>query len=157
MTTPSHLAGRHALVTGAGSGIGAAIALALSGAGARVTLAGRRQGPLVEDAGRCVSGSALESPVRDLSRIVLAPATYLHEKEKLTKRWPAAKRFILERGLNEHFGDPNPRVGLIPQGGMHSTVVRALNRLGPTDIYGDACVHMLGLNAVYPLCEGQIL
>src|SRR5690606_10002111 len=34
------------LVTGAGSGIGAAIARALSGAGARVTLAGRRREPL---------------------------------------------------------------------------------------------------------------
>jgi len=36
------LEGRHALVTGAGSGIGAAIATALVAAGARVTLAGRR-------------------------------------------------------------------------------------------------------------------
>ncbi|MCB1447304.1 MAG: SDR family oxidoreductase [Rhizobiaceae bacterium] len=40
------LDGRHALVTGAGSGIGAAIARALAGAGARVTLAGRRREPL---------------------------------------------------------------------------------------------------------------
>lgn len=40
------LDGRHALVTGAGSGIGAAIARALAGAGARVTLAGRRLEPL---------------------------------------------------------------------------------------------------------------
>jgi NAD(P)-dependent dehydrogenase (short-subunit alcohol dehydrogenase family) len=35
------LAGRHALVTGGGRGIGAAIAAALAGAGARVTLLGR--------------------------------------------------------------------------------------------------------------------
>lgn len=40
------LANRHALVTGAGSGIGAAIAAALVEAGARVTLAGRRAEPL---------------------------------------------------------------------------------------------------------------
>ena len=44
--------GRHALVTGAGSGIGAAIATALAGAGARVTLAGRRAEPLRALAGR---------------------------------------------------------------------------------------------------------
>ncbi len=42
------LSGRHALVTGAGSGIGAAIATALAEAGASVSLAGRRRGPLDE-------------------------------------------------------------------------------------------------------------
>lgn len=40
------LAGRHALVTGAGSGIGAAIATTLAEVGANVTLAGRRAEPL---------------------------------------------------------------------------------------------------------------
>ena len=42
---------RHALVTGAGSGIGRAIALALAGAGYAVTLAGRRAEPLEAVAG----------------------------------------------------------------------------------------------------------
>jgi NAD(P)-dependent dehydrogenase (short-subunit alcohol dehydrogenase family) len=40
------LAGRHALVTGGGTGIGAAIARGLAGAGAMVTICGRRQQPL---------------------------------------------------------------------------------------------------------------
>lgn len=40
------LKGHHALVTGAGSGIGAAIARGLAEAGAKVTLAGRRREPL---------------------------------------------------------------------------------------------------------------
>jgi NAD(P)-dependent dehydrogenase (short-subunit alcohol dehydrogenase family) len=42
------LAGRHALITGGGTGIGAAIAVALSAAGAAVSLVGRRAEPLKE-------------------------------------------------------------------------------------------------------------
>lgn len=45
-STSGRLSNGHALVTGAGSGIGAAIAKALVEAGARVTLAGRRAEPL---------------------------------------------------------------------------------------------------------------
>ncbi len=46
MTGAARLSGRHALVTGGGSGIGAAIADALAGKGARLTLVGRRTEPL---------------------------------------------------------------------------------------------------------------
>lgn len=52
------LAGRHALVTGAGSGIGAAIAMTLAKAGAKVTLAGRRRQPL-EDVAAAIGGDCL--------------------------------------------------------------------------------------------------
>ncbi|MND31254.1 putative ketoacyl reductase [compost metagenome] len=45
-STSGRLSNGHSLVTGAGSGIGAAIAKALVEAGARVTLAGRRAEPL---------------------------------------------------------------------------------------------------------------
>jgi ketoreductase len=47
----------HALVTGAGSGIGAAIARGLAQAGAQVTLAGRRREPLEALAGSLPDGS----------------------------------------------------------------------------------------------------
>ena len=38
---------------------------------------------------------ALESPARDTSRIVLPPASFLHEQEKIKERWPAAIRLSL--------------------------------------------------------------
>src|SRR5262249_44815545 len=46
------LAGKHALVTGGGTGIGAVIALALARAGAHVTICGRRQAELDASAAR---------------------------------------------------------------------------------------------------------
>jgi len=46
------LSGRHAVVTGGGTGVGAAIALALAQTGARVTIAGRRKEPLERTASR---------------------------------------------------------------------------------------------------------
>jgi NAD(P)-dependent dehydrogenase (short-subunit alcohol dehydrogenase family) len=60
------LTGRPALVTGGGSGVGAAIALALADAGARVTIAGRREGPLAEVAAgrsdiRAVTGDVTQA------------------------------------------------------------------------------------------------
>ena len=52
------LAGRHAVVTGGGTGIGAAIARALVERGARVTLVGRRKEKLEEIAMSCAPANA---------------------------------------------------------------------------------------------------
>jgi NAD(P)-dependent dehydrogenase (short-subunit alcohol dehydrogenase family) len=58
MNTTTPLSSRHALVTGAGSGIGASIARALAGAGAHVSLAGRRRAPLEAVAASLPKGAA---------------------------------------------------------------------------------------------------
>ncbi len=69
------LSNRHALVTGGGTGIGAAIARALGGAGAAVSLAGRRQAPLDEVAAslqKAVSISADVTREADCTAMVAA-------------------------------------------------------------------------------------
>jgi NAD(P)-dependent dehydrogenase (short-subunit alcohol dehydrogenase family) len=55
--------GRHALITGGGSGIGAAIARRLAGAGAAVSLAGRRREPLQKLAAELGRAAAIATDV----------------------------------------------------------------------------------------------
>ena len=72
---------------------------------------------------------ALDEPRRNTDRIVLPPASYVHEQEKVNQRWPAAVEFIRGRGLNEIFGPSDGPVGIVMQGGMYNGVIRALQRL----------------------------
>lgn len=65
------LAGRIALVTGGGSGIGAACAAALSGAGAQVFVLGRRAAPLQDAVSR---GDAHAAIVADVNALPALPA-----------------------------------------------------------------------------------
>lgn len=55
-----HLSGKHAFVTGGGTGIGLAIAQALAEAGAEVTITGRRQEVLEAVAGPRITGHAMD-------------------------------------------------------------------------------------------------
>jgi NAD(P)-dependent dehydrogenase (short-subunit alcohol dehydrogenase family) len=57
------LANRHALITGGGTGIGAAIARALAKEGASVSVAGRRRGPLDNVASALASATAVVADV----------------------------------------------------------------------------------------------
>jgi len=99
---------------------------------------------------------AMENPVRDTSRIVLPPASYLHEKEKIESRWPAAVKFIQDRKLNEFFGESTADVGIILQGGMYNTVARALEILGLADAYGESRIPLYVMNVTYPLVDDEI-
>ncbi len=99
---------------------------------------------------------ALENPVRDVNRIVLPPASFLHEKEKLEKRWPAAVEFVKNRKLNEYFGPSEGEVGIILLGGMYNSVMRSLQQLGLADVYGNSSIPLYVLNVAYPLIDDQM-
>ena len=62
------LAGRHALVTGGGSGIGAAAAKALAAEGAKLSLLGRRLEPIEANAAT-IGGAAFQCDVTDTDQI----------------------------------------------------------------------------------------
>src|SRR5580700_3525285 len=99
---------------------------------------------------------ALENPKRDTARVVLPPASYLHEREKVEQRWPAAVNFIKERKLNELFGPKSGEVGIVMQGGMYNSVMRSLQHLGLADVYGESAVPLYVLNVTYPLIDDEV-
>ncbi len=100
---------------------------------------------------------ALERPVRDASRVVLPPASYLHEQEKVEKRWPAAVRFIVENKLNELFDGDVADIGIVMQGGMYNTALRALELLGLADVFGETRIPLYVLNVTYPLIDAELV
>ena len=100
---------------------------------------------------------ALSNPRSDFARVVLPPMSYAHEQDKVKNRWPAAEKFIVERGLNEFFGPKDANFGIVVQGGMYNGVIRALQRLGLADIYGNTDVPLYVLNVTYPLISSQFL
>ena len=98
---------------------------------------------------------ALSAPRSDFARVVLPPMSYLHEQDKIQNRWPAAEKFIVENKLNEVFGPDRAPLGIVVQGGMYNSVVRALQRLGLADIYGNSDVPLYVLNVTYPLVKDE--
>ena len=99
---------------------------------------------------------AAENPHRDVNRIVLPPASFQHEVEKIEHRWPAAIRFIQENKLNEHFGSSEGDIGIIVQGGLFNTLNRALELIGLSDPFGNAKLPIYVLNATYPLIPDEV-
>ena len=100
---------------------------------------------------------ALSNPRRDFARVVLPPMSYAHEQDKVKNRWPAAQKFITEHRLNEQFGPAASKVGIVTQGGMYNGVIRALQRLGLANIYGDTEVPLYVMNVTYPIVEAEFL
>ncbi len=99
---------------------------------------------------------AMENPRRDVSRIVLPPASYTQEQEKIHQRLPAARRFIVDNKLNEFFGDPKGDVGIILQGGMFNGLIRALQLMGLSDAFGNSRLPLYVLNVTYPLVDEEV-
>src|SRR3546814_584661 len=99
---------------------------------------------------------AAENPTRDVDRIVLPPANFLHEVEKIEERWPAAIRFVQEHKINERFGPENDEIGIIVQGGLFNMLNRALEMHGLSDAFGRTKLPVYVLNVTYPLIPDEV-
>src|SRR3984885_11710592 len=99
---------------------------------------------------------AMGPPSGDGSRGVPPPGSFLDGQEKIQTRWPAAQRFIQEHRLNEVFADGMQDFGIVLQGGMYNTTIRALELLGLSNAYGDSKIPLYVLNVTYPLVNEEV-
>src|SRR5882672_6660665 len=93
-------------------------------------------------------------------RLAHPPAIFPQEKKKSEVRLPAARKFIADRKLNEHFDGDESSIGIVVQGGLYNNLVRALHLLGLANSFSDergGCrIPILALNVVYPLVPEEI-
>jgi indolepyruvate ferredoxin oxidoreductase alpha subunit len=100
---------------------------------------------------------ALHNPQRDTGRIVLPPASFVHEQEKVRERWPAAVRFVEQHRLNEFFAEGADDIGIVVQGGSYNTLIRVLSNLGVADVYGNTRIPLYVMNVAYPVIDSEVL
>ena len=93
----------------------------------------------------------------DYSRISHPPSTYLQEAQKFEQRLPAARRVIVERALNEVRPGEEKELGIIVQGGLTPTTLRALELLGQADVFGRSRIPLLVLNVIHPLVPSELV
>jgi len=96
-------------------------------------------------------------PQRQLERIILPPLIFDQERDKVARRLPAAIEYIKENHLNEVFAGELDDVGLILQGGLYNTAIRALERLGLADAFGNSKIPLYVMNVTYPLVPDELV
>lgn len=99
----------------------------------------------------------IDEPARfDYSRLSHPPSTFAHEKLKTGERLPAARRQIAARGLNELFRGSRDDLGIIVQGGLYNTLIRALQEFSLADTFGNSVPALLVLNVTCPLVPEEL-
>ena len=96
------------------------------------------------------------TPQREEEKIILPPYVYAHEREKISRRLPEALAFIREQRMNEVFVGKHQKYGIILQGGLYNTAIRALQRLGLSDLFGNTDIAIYCLNVTYPLVPEEV-
>ena len=115
--------------------------------------------PTKDNRAPAISTRALMSdPARfDYMRLAHPPVTFRQEKLKVEQRIPAARRYIVEHGLNELMPGKREELGLIVQGGVWPALQRAMQQLGLADGRGNAEIPVLVMNVAYPVVPEQVV
>jgi indolepyruvate ferredoxin oxidoreductase alpha subunit len=96
-------------------------------------------------------------PARFLyERLSHPPATFRQEADKMERRLPAARKFIVENQLNERMGPADGEIGIIVQGGLFNVLNGRMTLAGLSDAYGAVELPTLVLNVVHPLVPEEI-
>ena len=99
----------------------------------------------------------LAGPPRfDYARLAHPPVTFIHERLKAEQRLPAAQAFAREHKLNEFFDGDLKDVGIVVMGGLYNSVMRAAERLGLADAFGNCRIPIYCMNLVYPLIPDEV-
>ena len=113
------------------------------------------QGQHRAEPSRRAASSTTAAP-HNYEQLAHPPVTYGQEKSKYDVRMPAARKFIAEHKLNEIFDGRHGDVGIIVQGGIYNSLIRALQQIGLADATGRDRLPLLVLNVVYPLVPDEI-
>ena len=103
------------------------------------------------------SSSNPVQPNREPEKIILPPNVYAQEREKIARRLPAAIEYIKANKLNEFFPGKYAQLGIIVQGGSYNTLIRALQRQGLSDVYGNVDIPVYVMNVAYPLIPDELV
>ena len=93
----------------------------------------------------------------DYGRLAHPPVTFPQEADKVSRRIPAAQRYIREHRLNDVVKGDIDGVGIILQGGIYNTVLRQFAEAGLSDAYGNSRIDLLVLNVTYPIVPDEIV
>jgi len=92
----------------------------------------------------------------DYGRLSHPPSTFAHEKRKSGDRLPAARRYIVQHGLNEHLCGTRDELGIIVQGGLYNSLSAALQQLSLADAFGGSVPSLFVLNVTAPLVPDEM-
>jgi len=90
------------------------------------------------------------------AKLAHPPVIFGHEKLKVEQRIPAAQAYIAAHRLNETMPGARADAGIIVQGGLYNSLVRALQNLGLADAFGNSQIPLLVLNVTYPIVPQEV-